>query len=116
MKLLSKSKGAKKVSKKGSAAPLGKPVLPAQKKVVVPSIPLPGDLKKKLLALRARYWRVNSMVGICMLISAISLLCFAQTVADWEFDVPWAARAMFLGIDIAILSKVEFGIERLGEG
>jgi len=107
MKLLIKSKGAKKASSpKGKGAPLGKPVLPAQKKVVVPSIPLPGDLKKKLLALRSRYWRVNSLVGICMLICAISLLCFAQTVADWEFDVPWAARAMFLGIDIAILGTI----------
>jgi len=109
--LLTKPKGAAKVSKKaakkGKAAPSNKPIPVVQKKKeAIPSIPLPPALKKKLLALRRRYRVVNSSVGICMLICAISVLIYAQTVADWEFDLPWAARAVFLMLDLAILYTI----------
>jgi hypothetical protein len=103
--LLTKSKGPKAPKK-----PKGKTPVKAKGKVAPrqtqPSIPLPADLKKKLIALRRRYKMVYSTVGFCMMLSAISVLFLAQAMADWWFDLPWAARAMFLAIDAVILAMI----------
>lgn len=103
--LLTKSKrpkAPKKPKTKATAKAKGK-VAP---RPTQPSIPLPADLKRKLIALRRRYRMVFSIIGLCMMLSAISLLFLAQAMADWWFDLPWAARAMFLAIDLAVLATI----------
>ena len=66
-------------------------------------LPLPGDLKKRLQDLRNRYQMVGIVIGLAMLISAISLLFLFQGLSDWWFDLPWIARAGFLLVDIFLL-------------
>jgi len=72
----------------------------------LPPIPLPVDLKNRLIALRRRYRTVFASTGIFMLLGAVSLLLLVQGLADWWFDLPWIARAIFLLIDIALLGTI----------
>ena len=108
-KIIAKSsKAAAKLTRKLKPMPTAKAkakVAPSPHAPQV-SIPLPDDLKQRLVALRRRYRMVNCGVGVFMMLGAVSLLFLAQAVSDWWFDLPWAARAMFLLIDIAILVTI----------
>ena len=106
--VLSKSRAAaSKLTRKLKPTPAIKPVKPLPRAVQEePSIPLPADLKKRLTALRSRYRMVHLGIGIFMLLGAVSLLMLVQAMADWWFDLPWAARAMFFLIDLALLGVI----------
>jgi len=101
--LLSKTKTAKT---SGRIKPPPAIQAPPRPVAPLPQIPLPSDLKHRLIALRRRYRFVHSTIGIFMLLGAISGLFLAQGVADWYFDLPWMARAMFLVIDIALIISI----------
>ncbi len=101
--LLTKTKAAKLTRRLKPSPAIQAPPRPLQPQ---PAIPLPGDLKKRLIALRNHYRMVHGTTGIFMLLGAVSGLFLAQGVADWYFDLPWLARAMFLAIDIALLVTI----------
>jgi hypothetical protein len=101
--LLTKTKAAKLTRRLKPPPAIQAPPRPVKP---LPAIPLPGDLKKRLIALRHRYQMVHSTTGIFMLLGALSGLFLAQGVSDWYFDLPWMARAMFLAIDIVLLITI----------
>ncbi len=69
-------------------------------------IPLPGNLKHRLTALRARHKLVGIGTGLAMFLGALSLLLLIQALCDWWFDLPWIARAGFLLGDLVILGTL----------
>ena len=102
--LLPKSRAASKRSQRLLPPPPIK--APVRIEPTLPPIPLPIDLKRRLLALRRRYRMVAAGTGIFMLLSAVSLLLLFQGLSDWWFDLPWAARAVFFLADIALIGSI----------
>jgi hypothetical protein len=74
--------------------------------VIQDPLPLPGNLQRRLNALRRKYRLVGMTRGIAMLVGAICVLLLAQAVCDWWFDLPWFARAGFLLADLAVLGTI----------
>ena len=100
------SKSAAKVRRTQRLARPPAPKAPPRPAKPLPPIPLPADLKQRLVSLRRRYRMVFALTGIFMLLGAVSLLLLAQGLSDWWFDLPWAARAVFLLIDIALIGSI----------
>jgi hypothetical protein len=80
------------------AAP--KPLIPLD------PIPLPGNLRSRLNAVRSSYRFVGICTGLAMLIGAISILFLVQGASDWWFEIPWIGRAGFLIADFAVLGWI----------
>ena len=72
----------------------------------LPAIPLPGNLRQRLNALRRRHRLTGLMTGLAMVLTALSLLFLVQGVSDWWFDLPWFARVGFLLADLAVLGAI----------
>jgi hypothetical protein len=70
------------------------------------SIPLPLDLRNRLLFVRRRHRTVSVGTGVFMLLAAASLLFLMQGLADEWFDLPWAVRAVFLLVDLFLLASL----------
>lgn len=96
----SKSKRTQRFAKPPAAKVAPRPVMNQ------PAIPLPGDLKRKLNALRSHHRSVGISTGLAMTVGVISFLFLVQGVTDWWFDLPWFARAGFLLADIVILVSI----------
>ncbi len=101
---LSGSKAAGRPAKK--AATKKAKAAPPRKVVIRDPIPLPGELKSKLNAVRSRARFVGISTGLLMELAAVSVLLLVQGVADWWFDLPWFARAGFLIGDLVILVMI----------
>lgn len=71
-----------------------------------PKAPLPSDFKHRLVNLRRRYRLVFAATGLFMLFGAMSGLFLAQGLADWWFELPWTARAVFLAADLVLLGLI----------
>jgi len=97
---LPKSKRTRQKPKASAARPAPAPA------VARDPIPLPGNLRQRLNALRNRHRVVGISTGLAMLLGAISLLFLVQGVSDWWFDLPVIARAGFLLADIAVLGSI----------
>ena len=97
---LSKPKSMAKRTQRLLPKPTAKPLAP------LPSIPLPADLQRRLIALRRRYRTIHAATGLFMLLGAVSGLFLVQALADWWFDLPWAARAVFLLTDLGLLAAI----------
>lgn len=105
--LLTQSRtAAAKLTHRLKAAPATK----ASSHPIVPlaPIPLPADLKQRLLELRHRYRTIHVSTGFFMMLSAVSLLLLVQGLADWWFDLPRMARAIFLLTDFALLGAIYY--------
>jgi hypothetical protein len=76
--------------------------------VVKDPIPLPEDLRRRLNNVRSGYRLVGVITGLAMLVGALSMLLLVQSVSDWWFDLPWAARAGFLLTDVVLLLMLYF--------
>lgn len=63
----------------------------------------PGQIDKRLAALRRRERLTAIGEGLCRMLAAVSVLLFLQAVADRWFNLPWLARAGFLAADISVL-------------
>ena len=72
----------------------------------LPPLPLPEELVQALTALRRWHRLVMMTTGLFLLLGAISGLIFVQSLADWWFDLPWVARAVFFVADIFLLSLI----------
>jgi hypothetical protein len=66
-------------------------------------IRLPGDLERRLVALRHRRRLIAISETIVALASVLCLLWLAQGVADWFVPLPWLVRVALFLADLAVL-------------
>jgi len=79
---------------------------PGNPEAALDPIPLPPRLQRNLLALRRHHRRVRAGTGLFLLAGAVSLLLLGQALSDWWFDLPWLARAVFLVVDVGVITSL----------
>ncbi len=65
-------------------------------------------LQRKVAGVRRKQTLVSAGSGLAAAVIALVVLLAAQMLADWWFDLPWAARAGILAADLLVLGAILF--------